>query len=186
MIDIHSHILPLVDDGSSSVDMSLDMLDEAYRDGTKEIVLTPHLAYAYGFENPNYKIKELFSQFKDIVEDVGIPIKMYLGCEFLYRSHESFERHFEDITTLNDTKYLLMEFYFDVEEEVILEAVQDVLDKGYIPVVAHPERFEAIQINPDIAVEIVNRGGYLQMNKGSILGDYGSLVKETVTTMSLS
>ena len=180
MIDIHSHILPLVDDGSSSVDMSLDMLDEAYRDGTKEIVLTPHLAYAYGFENPNYKIKELFSQFKDIVEDVGIPIKMYLGCEFLYRSHESFERHFEDITTLNDTKYLLMEFYFDVEEEVILEAVQDVLDKGYIPVVAHPERFEAIQINPDIALEIVNRGGYLQMNKGSILGDYGSLVKETV------
>lgn len=108
MIDIHSHILPLVDDGSSSVDMSLDMLDEAYRDGTKEIVLTPHLAYAYGFENPNYKIKELFGQFKDIVEDVGIPIKVYLGCEFLYRSHESFERHFEDITTLNDTKYLLM------------------------------------------------------------------------------
>lgn len=54
------------------------------------------------------------------------------------------------------------------------------MDKGYIPVVAHPERFEAIQINPDIAVEIVNRGGYLQMNKGSILGDYGSLVKETV------
>lgn len=53
MIDIHSHILPLVDDGSTSVDMSLEMLDEAYRDGTKEIVLTPHLAYAYGFENPN-------------------------------------------------------------------------------------------------------------------------------------
>lgn len=150
MIDIHSHILPLVDDGSTSVDMSLEMLDEAYRDGTKEIVLTPHLAYAYGFENPNYKIKELFGQFKDIVEDVGIPIKMYLGCEFLYRSHESFERHFEDITTLNDTKYLLMEFYFDVEEEVILEAVQDVLDKGYIPVVAHPERFEAIQKNKRI------------------------------------
>lgn len=183
MIDIHSHILPIVDDGSSSVDMSLDMLDEAYRDGTKEIVLTPHLAYAYGFENPNYKIKELFGQFKDIVEDVGIPIKMYLGCEFLYRSHESFERHFEEITTLNDTKYLLMEFYFDVEEEVILEAVQNVLDKGYIPVVAHPERFEAIQINPDIAVEIVNSGGYLQMNKGSILGDYGSLVKETVKNL---
>lgn len=75
MIDIHSHILPLVDDGSSSVDMSLDMLDEAYRDGTKEIVLTPHLAYAYGFENPNYKIKELFGQFKDIVEDKMDPVK---------------------------------------------------------------------------------------------------------------
>ena len=57
---------------------------------------------------------------------------------------------------------------------------KEIADKGYIPVVAHPERFEAIQINPDIAVEIVNRGGYLQMNKGSILGDYGSLVKETV------
>ena len=44
MIDIHSHILPLVDDGSKSVDMSLEMLDQAYRDGTEEIILTPHLA----------------------------------------------------------------------------------------------------------------------------------------------
>ena len=83
MIDIHSHILPLVDDGSSSVDMSLDMLDEAYRDGTKEIVLTPHLAYAYGFENPNYKIKELFGQFKDIVEDNVDPVSRTLNKKVL-------------------------------------------------------------------------------------------------------
>ena len=56
------HILPLVDDGSKSVDMSLEMLDQAYRDGTEEIILTPHLAYAYGFNNPREKIEELFKE----------------------------------------------------------------------------------------------------------------------------
>ncbi len=92
MIDIHSHILPLVDDGSSSVDMSLDMLDEAYRDGTKDCVLTHIWPMHMVLRIRTIKLKELFGQFKDIVEDVGIPIKMYLGCEFLYRSHESLEK----------------------------------------------------------------------------------------------
>mgnify|MGYP006374880835 FL=1 len=180
MIDIHSHILPLVDDGSKSVDMSLEMLDQAYRDGTEEIILTPHLAYAYGFDNPREKIENLFEEFRNIVWDVGIPIKLHLGCEFLYSSKESFEKHFKDITTLADTKYLLVEFYFDVNEDVILEAVESVLEKGCIPVIAHPERFEAFQTNTELAPRIIEMGGYLQMNKGSILGDYGSIVKDTV------
>ena len=130
MIDIHSHILPLVDDGSKSVDMSLEMLDQAYKDGTEEIILTPHLAYAYGFDNPREKIENLFEEFRNIVWDVGIPIKLHLGCEFLYSTKESFEKHFKDITTLADTKYLLVEFYFDVNEDVILEEYAEVLEES--------------------------------------------------------
>lgn len=183
MIDIHCHILPLVDDGSKSIEMSLDMLDQAYRSGTDKIILTPHLAYAYGFNNPKDKIREDFEELKEIVRDAGIPIKMYLGCEFLYSSKETFEEHFNDITTLNGTQYMLIEFYFDAQEKVILEAVQSVLDKGYIPIVAHPERFEAIQTDLNVAHKIKQMGAYLQMNKGSVLGDYGHLVRETVLSL---
>ena len=180
MIDIHCHILPLVDDGSSSVEMSLDMLDQAYRHGTREIVLTPHLAYAYHFENPYDKIKDLYDDFKMIVRDAGIPIKMHLGCEFLYSSRKTFDEHFNDITTLADTSYLLMEFFFDASADDILNAVKSVLERSCIPVVAHPERFEAIQTDLDVAFEIKRMGGYLQMNKGSVLGNYGALARETV------
>ena len=83
MIDIHSHILPMVDDGSRTIEMSLKMLDEAYRDGTDELVLTPHLAYPYGFINPTGKIRSLFEDFKEIVKEAGIPVKLYPGCEYL-------------------------------------------------------------------------------------------------------
>lgn len=183
MIDIHNHILPLVDDGSRSVEMSLEMLEQAYRDGTDEMILTPHLAYAYGFDNPHDKIQDLFHDFKRIVNDAGIPIRMHLGCEFLYSSKRTFENHFEEITKLAGTSYLLMEFYFDVEADEILEAVKNVLDKGCYPVIAHPERFEAIQTDLDVAREVIRLGGYLQMNKGSILGDYGPFAKETVLAL---
>ena len=180
MIDIHSHILPMVDDGASSVDMALRLLDEAYRDGTDAIILTPHLAYAYGFINPKEKIIDLYEDLKRIVKEVGIPIEIYLGCEFLFTSKESFYKHREDITTLNNTRYMLMEFFFDVEEDEILEAVDAVLEEELIPIIAHPERFDAFQSSLSLADEVVKKGALLQMNKGSVLGRYGNATKETV------
>ena len=180
MIDIHSHILPLVDDGSSSIEMSLDMLESAYRDGTDAIVLTPHFALDYGFDNPYDKIKGLFKDLKEIVEYENIPIDVYLGCEFLFSSPETFYVFKEEITTLNNTQYILIEFYFDIEEEKILQAVDVVLENNLIPIIAHPERFECFQTSSTLADEVIKKGALLQMNKGSVLGRYGRTAKETV------
>ena len=180
MIDIHSHILPMIDDGASSVEMALDMLDAAYRDGTDAIILTPHLAYEYGFINPYSKIKNLFKDLKNIVEYEHIPIDLYLGCEFLFSSPETFYNHKKDITTLNDTQYLLMEFFFDVSKEEVIEAVDIIIDNHMIPIIAHPERFECFQTSSSLADEVIRKGALLQMNKGSVLGRYGRTAKETV------
>ena len=180
MIDIHSHILPMVDDGASSVDMALRLLDDAYRDGTDAIILTPHLAYAYGFINPKDKIRDLFNDLKRIVKEVGIPINIYLGCEFLFTSIESFHKHIDEITSLNETRYMLMEFFFDVEENDVIEAVDAVLEENLIPIIAHPERFECFQTSLSLADKVTKKGALLQMNKGSVLGRYGSAAKETV------
>ena len=79
MIDIHCHILPMVDDGSDSVETSLEMLDAAWQDGTDALILTPHYAVEYGFDNPKEKIRMLFAEFKDIVRQEGIPVRLYLG-----------------------------------------------------------------------------------------------------------
>lgn len=180
MIDIHSHILPMVDDGANSVNMALAMLDQAYRSGTDIIFLTPHLAYAYDFVNPYEKISRLFDDFKRIVAREGIPIQLYLGTEFLFSSKKTFQQHQHEITTMNQSRYLLMEFFFDVSEEQILAAVDTVVQAGLIPIIAHPERFECIQIAPMLGRQIIKKGGLLQMNKGSILGKHGRYAKECV------
>ncbi len=180
MIDIHSHVLPMVDDGSSSVETSLRMLDEAYKEGTDIIFLTPHYAYPYEFINPKEKIQPLFEDLKYIVDREGIPIEIRLGTEFLY-THELFDEYCDTIQTVDN--FLLMEFYFDVSGKYILEAVEHVIEKGYMPIIAHPERFEAIQVNHSIAREIKEKGGYLQMNKGSVVGDFGRIVQECVMNL---
>lgn len=180
MIDIHSHILPMVDDGCQSIDQALQMLDQAYRDGTDEIVLTPHLAYPYHFENPSVKIKGLFSDFQRIVKDAGIPVKLYPGCEFLFDSVESFYEHLDEITTCNDTRYLLMEFFFDADGKKMIEAVRCAVENDLIPVIAHPERYESIQVSDHLAKDLVSSGALLQMNKGSVFGKYGTMARDTV------
>ena len=180
MIDIHSHVLPMVDDGASSVEQALRMLVQAYEDGTDEIVLTPHLAYDYGFDNPSDKIKDLYEDLKYIVNKERIPIVMHLGCEFLFSSLDTFTKYFDEITFMNDTKYLLIEFYFDVDETDILHAIDVVVKKGFIPIIAHPERYECIKISIDVVKEGIEKGALFQMNKGSLFGDYGRTARETV------
>lgn len=180
MIDIHSHVLPMVDDGASSVEQALRMLVQAYEDGTDEIVLTPHLAYEYGFDNPSDKIRDLYEDLKYIVDKERIPIVMHLGCEFLFSSLSTFEKHLDEITLINETDYLLMEFFFDIDSEDILKAIDAVIEKGYIPIIAHPERYECVKISLDVVHEGIEKGALFQMNKGSLFGDYGRTARETV------
>lgn len=183
MIDIHTHILPMVDDGFQSIDQSLMMLEKAYQDGSDVIVLTPHLAYLYGFINPYEKINSLFHDFQYIVEEAHIPIKLYLGCELLFTSVESFQKHIDEITPINGTRYILMEFFFDVQETDILEAIDTVLEHHYIPIIAHPERYESMQISCDLAFKCKEKGALLQMNKGSLFGQYGTFARDSIRYM---
>ena len=178
MIDIHSHVLPAVDDGAVDVEMGLAMLDLACRDGTDAIILTPHYAPVVGYDNPREKIEDLFGQFHRIVREAGIPIDLFLGCEYLMESADRFRREWQTIRTLNDTDYLLMEFFFEVPETEILRGIDAVLDKGLTPIIAHPERYDCVKLFPGFGEEMVRRGAFLQMNKGSPLGAFGRHSRE--------
>ena len=178
MIDIHSHVLPMVDDGAQSVEMALDMLIQAYENGTDEIVLTPHYAIDYNYVNPKDKIINLFHDLVRIVEHERIPIKLYLGTEYLMSSIHSFREHVNEIRTMNETRYLLIEFFFDVHQERMLELVDEVLNHHFIPIIAHAERFKCIQLSTSLAKELIDKGCVLQMNKGSILGEFGKYPQE--------
>ena len=103
MVDIHTHILPNVDDGSKSIEISIELLKEEIKNGVKDIVLTPHQNEN---EMDNKKLKELFLKFKDEVKDLGL--NLYLGSEIYY--YKNLKNDIERITTMNDSKYILIEF----------------------------------------------------------------------------
>lgn len=179
MIDIHSHVLPMVDDGAASVETALNMLDDAYCDGTRKIVLTPHYARSYGFINPKREIADRVSELKSIVENEGIPIQIYSGCEYLMEGPKTFDKDFQDIATINNSRYLLTEFYFDAQETEILRGISAIKEKNLIPILAHPERYECIQKYSENVKYYIQEGALLQMNKGSVLGEYGKNVQNT-------
>lgn len=180
MIDIHTHILPMLDDGAKSVEQALDMLVMAYEDGIDDVVLTPHMARVYGFDNPGSKTRDYFKDLKRIVKHEGILIRLHLGMEYLYTSKESFEKRRNDIVTLNDSNTLLCEFFFDCPKETVIEAVDVITSYGYNVMIAHPERYECIQSDLNVAFTIKEKGAYLQMNVGSIFGFYGKRAQRCV------
>lgn len=174
MIDIHTHILPGVDDGARTVWDSLKLIRQAAQGGTKEIILTPHCAPSYDFFNFNdERLEESFQILCEAVYRERIPVILHPGMEVLYESREEFLVHGEDYASLCGSRYLLMEYYFDVSPIIFLEGIRTVQEWGMIPVVAHPERYDCVKADPSLVQEGRRRRAWFQVNKGSLSGLHG-------------
>ena len=183
MIDIHTHVLPGVDDGSKSIEMSLEMVRMAYETGVDTIVCTPHCML--GIYN-NYASDQLEGKFlllKEAVYESGIPVHIKKGMEVLLSS--DFEELIENkkVWTLNSSDYLLVEFSFDESPEYCDEALEKITEKGYTPIIAHPSRYYFVQDNPQIVYNWYQKGYGIQVNKGSLLGSFGRREKETANRL---
>ena len=135
MIDIHSHILPFVDDGSQSIECSLDLIKKAVAEGITDIVLTPHYRLRY-----TCSPKELllaFDNLKNAVAENNIDINLFLGQEIFYTREVKELLKENKLLTMNGKKYVLIEFPFDTFYD-ISEAVYVLSNAGYKPIVAHP------------------------------------------------
>ncbi len=165
MIDIHTHILPFIDDGSYDHNVSLDMLKECVCQGITSIILTPHYRKQYK-PTPDI-IKSEFEKFKNIVNDANIPVNLYLGQEVYIDAN--YKQIFTSgrVLTMNDSKYVLIEF--DYEKDVdMADIVHELKVMGYIPIIAHYERYLSADV--ETAIEIKAIGGLLQVNAESIVG----------------
>lgn len=173
MIDIHAHVLPGVDDGARTMKEALQLIRDAYEGGTREMIVTPHCAPAYGFFNfDNEELDEPFQRLCRAVEE-EIPVRLYPGMEILYEDEQSFLYHWQDYYPLCGSRYYLIEHYFDVEPEIFLESVDVLSAKGGIPVIAHPERYHFSWESMDMLLEGRKRGALFQINKGSLSGKHG-------------
>lgn len=179
MVDIHSHILPKVDDGASDLAEAIEMLNMASISTTRAIVLTPHSNLYDDQKNLIDYITDQFDAFKKHVKERDVDIDLYLGCE-LY-CHGDFLKLCEEkkIATINGSRFLLIEFDFFSDIDYITDSVKALSQLGYVPIVAHPERYECIKANNSHSLSIMENGGLLQLNKGSILGDFGVTTQKT-------
>lgn len=182
LIDIHSHILPGIDDGAHDEKESLEMLRIAANDGISQIIVTPHFHYRRGHASPE-EIRQAVLNIQELLNKEEIPIKLHTGNE-LYYTHELLETvKAGDALTMADSDYVLLEFSPETEKRRIQNAVYEFLNEGYYPIIAHMERYQAFQKHKDFAEEISEMGAYFQINAGSLLGNAGWSIKRFTRTM---
>lgn len=173
LIDIHSHILPGVDDGSKDMEMSLDMLRIAYEEGTRKVILTPH--YMLGKNSYTYKeLDERFEYLKSEISERNLfpDMKLYLGNEILYEEGIVTRLREGDIHTMNGTRYILVEYNIKTPYSEILHSIDEMTAARYWPVIAHVERYQALEGHLDRIEEIIDKGCLLQMNISSVEGGF--------------
>ncbi len=180
MFDIHSHILPGIDDGSGNMNDSIEMLQLAVESGTLGIVATPHCNIPGLFDNYyNENFCKKFEKLKKTVKDKNIPIEIYSGQEVFLSTQ--FEEHLKknDFITINNSKYMLTELDFKINGKSATERLQKLISYGYSPIIAHPERYGFVIENPEIISKLRSLGCLVQINSSSVIGDFGHYIQET-------
>ncbi len=177
MIDIHSHLIPNVDDGSDSLENSLKYLKFMESVGVETLVLTPHFIR----DSVEY-FEDIDKNYKLLVESSkqeNIKINLVLAKEvMLYPSILDDIEKFR--LNISGTNYILVETNFQGFPDFFDETLYRLLKNGYRPILAHPERYSDIMDNIELANELMHRNILLQINSGSFYGLYGRKVRKTV------
>lgn len=180
MIDFHSHIIPNIDDGSTSMKDTINMINEARQAGFTEIISTSHYIQKYYDLDCFEREKILDIIKKKVSEKNEINIKLYLGSE-IYFTPEIIELiKNKKASTINSTRYLLFELPMNTKPLFVKEMVYELMQNGYIPIIAHPERYTYVQENIQYIEELAGMGALFQSNYGSIIGMYGNSAKKTL------
>lgn len=176
MVDFHSHILPGVDDGAQNMEEALTLLQMEYEQGVRIILLTPHFRREY-FETPRQKIKAIFRTLQENLENSGLDLKLYLGCEFYRRSDMVSLLKEEPAYRIAGGQSVLTEFSPGDTFALIRGCITELLMAGYRPVIAHAERYFALRDVSNIQY-LVDSGAYIQVNAGSVTGEEGFQVRQ--------
>ncbi len=178
LFDMHCHILYGVDDGSKDAKMTLNMLEKADSEGIKEIICTPHYNYE-AWKKSNDELLDAFNTVKELAEKRFPGIKLYPGAEIFYKkdiTDNDIMNH--SVPTMAGSRYILMEFITSVSFEYIKEAIRIAVSNGYIPIIAHVNRFDALFMDFERIENLYKDGAYMQLNAGSIVGKEGRAVKK--------
>ncbi len=180
MIDIHCHILDGVDDGAYCFPESVEMAKIAYNSGTRYIIATPHANLPDTDGNPwGRKFTDKIARLNEAIAAQNIPLKVYPGQEIFASGNTVELLQRGDLIPLNGSKYVLVEFDFYARSETILDQCDALIAYGAVPVIAHPERYEALKENEETVYRLKRRNCLLQLNSGSLFGAFGKSAQRT-------
>ena len=184
MIDIHSHILPGIDDGASNFDTSIDMVRELCEQGITDVIATPHYIDETIYTSAMSENLVLLKELKKKMCEAGLKMNIYLGNEIYINGRIDELIKNGEASCLAGTKYLLVELPMSGDYPQYEDILKDLMDQGYKVVLAHPERYVSFQNDFEVIEHIYNMGVLLQCNIGSIIGQYGKKAKKTVKKLA--
>ena len=175
--DMHSHLIPGIDDGSKSMDETIVMLAKYESMGFKKVITTPHIMSDYYRNTPEIILKGV-EEVRETVAKLDLKIEVEAAAEY-YFDETLLEKlkNKEKLLTFGEN-YLLFEFSFHTKPNHIDELVFELVTQGYKPVLAHFERYVFLNGSLDLAYDLRGKGVNIQLNYNSLTGHYGPEVKK--------
>lgn len=166
--DIHSHILYGVDDGAVSIDEVSRILSIAYSEGIRSMVATPHFIA----DGNNASVKTLHRIYENVLREakkISPEFQIFLGHELFHSQDVINSLKSGEALTINNGNYVLVEFLPGTSYRNIRYGLQEYLNQGYYPILAHTERYFELMDKPELVHDIVRSGVYIQINFSSLL-----------------
>jgi protein-tyrosine phosphatase len=176
MIDLHSHILPGIDDGAADLETSLAMARASVAEGVSVLACTPHILPGL-FHNSGPDIRLAVSRLQEELDERGIPLKLVTGADnhvipdfvaALRRGH---------LLSLADTRYVLVEPPHHSAPPRLGDLLFGIMTAGYVPIVTHPERLTWIETHYQLMADLAKRGVWMQVTAGALTGAFGKRAK---------
>lgn len=180
MIDVHTHVLPSIDDGPKEILDTVSMIKEAKQAGFTDIITTSHyIENAYDVSKKSRQ--KIINAIKSLLKEEKINIKLYNGAEaYITNNLLDFIKN-DYVPTLAESRYVLFELPLSGPQVIYIDSViEDLITAKYVPIIAHPERYEIVKKDPNIATSWVRKGALLQANYGSIIEKYGKDAKQAL------
>ncbi len=172
MIDLHSHILPGLDDGAQTLEQAIAMARAAVQDGIHIVAATPH-HHNGQYMNEAHVVQEQLQRFNERLEEERIPLTVVGGQELRVNSQSMEELLEGRVLTLNSSRYVLIELPASSVPAAIEEWIHEMIVGGYVPIIAHPERNRAIMEQPDRLEALIELGALSQLTTHSLCGQRG-------------
>lgn len=176
IVDLHMHIVPEIDDGSQTIEESLNMLKLSAQQGVTDIFCTSHNGYSI---DDGTRYIDSFNHLKDAVQNTGIDIRLHKGCEILcagdYMDDILYGLEIGAYTTLGNSRYVLIELYPDTRPGEALSIIDELKKHGYKPIIAHMER--NYNITGVMVSTLIQSGALIQVNAHSFADEVNLEIK---------
>lgn len=174
LIDLHTHVLPGIDDGADSLAEAVEMCRRAAADGCAAVVATPHLRHSRWWNGERRALEDLHAE---VARQLESGPRLYLGGEIALHSEsvgEIYELPDGELLTLAGSRYVLLELDWHGLGPDVADVVHELKVGGLFPVIAHPERVRWLASDPALLDTLVDRGAYLQLTAMSVTGELGA------------